>query len=185
MTQPEVADFEHLDSALKRSNAPVGAAELHGILCGMLCVERTGDGKARIAQLLRENAPGDAPARESADLATNLHDETLRQLQDAEFGFRLLLPDDARPLSARAEALGDWCRGFLAGLGLAGIKRGRRLPEDINEVLRDFVEISKVDFDVEGGEEDETAYAEIVEYARTGVLLTYQELRSGENAPPH
>lgn len=185
MNQPEVADFEHLDSALKRSNALVGAAELHGTLCGMLCVERAGDGKARIAQLLGENAPGDAPARESADLAANLYDETLRQLQDAELGFRLLLPDDAQLLSARAEALGDWCRGFLAGLGLAGVKQGQHLPEDVDEVLRDFIEISRVNFDVEGGEEDETAYAEVVEYVRMGVLLVCQEFQPGGNAPLH
>ncbi len=185
MNQPEVADFEHLDSALKRSNALVGAAELHGTLCGMLCVESTGNGKARIAQLLGENTPNDAPARETADLAAHLYDKTLHQLQDAELGFRLLLPDDAQPLSARAEALGDWCRGFLAGLGLAGVRQGQRLPEDVDEMLRDFAEISKVNFNVEGSEEDETAYAEVVEYVRMGVLLTCQEFHPGGNAPLH
>lgn len=185
MNQPEVADFEHLDSTLKRSNALLGAAELHGTLCGMLCVEHAGDGRVRIAQLLGENGPADASARETADLAASLYDGILHQLQDPELSFQLLLPDDAQPLSARAEALGDWCRGFLAGLGLAGIKQGQHLPEGVGEVLRDFAEISKVSFNIEGSEEDETAYAEVVEYVRIGMLLVCQEFQPGENTPLH
>lgn len=151
----------------------------------MLCVEHAGDGKARIAQLLGENGLGDAQTRETADLAASLYDETLHQLQDPELGFQLLLPDDAQPLSARAEALGDWCRGFLAGLGLAGVKQGQRLPEGVDEVLRDFAEISKVNFNLEGSEEDETAYAEVVEYVRIGMLLVCQEFQPGGNTPLH
>lgn len=142
----------------------------------MLSVEDSGDGQTRISRLLAETSSDRILAGADRDLMAGLHDETLRQLRDPEFGFYLLLPDDSRPLALRAEALGDWCNGFLAGLGLAGVNRDQSLPEGVNEILRDFVEIAKVNFDVgDDDEDDEAAYMELVEYIRMGVLVIHQE----------
>ncbi|MFA7096788.1 MAG: UPF0149 family protein [Gammaproteobacteria bacterium] len=186
MNQPQTPDFDQIDGALRRSGASMGAAELHGALCGMLSVEDSGDGQARVSQLLAENNSDHVTAGADRDLMAGLHDETLRQLRDPEFGFHLLLPDDSQPLSLRAEALGDWCNGFLAGLGLAGVKRDQNLPEGVDEILRDFVEIAKVNFDVgDGDEEDETAYMELVEYIRMGVLVIHQEFHPGDSQSVH
>lgn len=180
MNSSDAQDFAQVEHALKTAGALMGAAELHGTLCGMLCVNDSEGGK-RIPELLGEGAPAGVAA-----LVTALHDEALRRLRDPEYDFHMLLPDDAEPMTVRTEALGDWCRGFLAGLGLAGLKQGQSLPEGVEEIVKDFIEISQVNFDLgEGDEEDEAAYAEVVEYVRVGVLLVHQEFHPGEDRPIH
>ncbi len=49
--------------------------------------------------------------------------------------------------------------------------------------MRDFAEIAGTGFDVEIDETNETAYSEIVEYVRVGVLLINEELQPIK-APP-
>ena len=107
-----------------------------------------------------------------------LYKEPAGQLDDPEFGFSLLLPDDTVPLAQRVESLALWCQGFLAGLGLGGLQDQSKLPGDSHEVMRDFVEISRLGHGDDGvTNEDEAAFAEIVEYVRMAVLLVYEELR--------
>jgi uncharacterized protein len=184
MTIPSVPDYEQVDSALNRTGALSGAAETHGALCGMLCV---GGGRAReswIAEVLVDAAPADLLARESGLLLAALHDETQRQLDASGLEFQMLLPDDARPLAERAEALGGWCRGFMSGLGLAGLTQERIAQGEVRELLRDLTEIAQVEFDIgEGSEGDEGAYAEIVEYVRVAVLTLYDELHADRKPP--
>ena len=80
-------------------------------------------------------------------------------------------------LDVRAEALGLWCQGFVSGLG-TGLGGQSGLSPEGEEFLRDLTEISRVGFDADSTDEaDETAYAEIVEYVRVGVVLMGEELR--------
>lgn len=91
------------------------AAELHGGLCGWLA-GGGGDVPDWPARVLADPALP-APARGSAlDL---LRQATAERLEDGEFAFQLVLDDDDAPLRQRAQALFDWCRGFLGGFGLA------------------------------------------------------------------
>ena len=51
--------------------------------------------------------------------------------------------------------------------------------------MRDFVEISRLSPGEGGdGNDDETAFAEVVEYVRMAVLLVYEELRPLRAARP-
>ena len=94
------------------------------------------------------------------------------------------MPDDDQPLRRRVEALSNWCQGFLLGLGLGGVREGSGLPGDSQEVMRDFAEISRLGHGDGNKEEEESAYAEIVEYVRMAVLLVYEELRPLRVARP-
>ena len=52
------------------------------------------------------------------------------------------------------------------------------------ELLDDLAEIARVDFEVgEPDEEEQAAFAEVVEYVRVGVLLINEELQPSK-APP-
>ena len=60
---------------------------------------------------------------------------------------------------------------------MGGIKEYKGLPGDIPEFMQDVVEISRAgDFELDNEEEDETAYMELVEYIRMGVMLVRMEL---------
>lgn len=152
----------------------VSAAEAHGLLAGLLSADAGID-----AAVWLESVFGDtAPPPESHDLAllTQVFEETQRCLEDFDFDFDPLLPGEDSPLTERALALGEWCQGFLAGLGYSA--QGSDWPGECTEILRDFVEISRLDPEA-SGETDEAAYAELSEYVRLGALLIHSELRFG------
>ena len=84
--------------------------------------------------------------------------------------------DDEAPIAERAGALVDWCRGFLGGLGLSGSLAHEGLTGDAGEVLADLGRIAATELRHGEAEDDEEAYAEVVEYVRVGVLLVHGEL---------
>ena len=69
-----------------------------------------------------------------------------------------------------------WCQGFLSGVGL-GSASVSSMPAAAEEVLQDMAEMARVSEEPQGDpEEEERAYAEIVEYLRAGVWLLVDEL---------
>ena len=187
-------DFAGIDNLFDQLGLDLDPAECHGSLCGLLCASDAIQGGAWVNQVLSGRL--DFPSAESPPLQRGtrgeehaqlliLYKETAGQMDDPEYGFSLLLPDDDASLAQRAAALSRWCQGFLAGLGLGGVQDQSKLPGDTHEVMRDFVEISRLGHgDDEASEEDEAAFAEIVEYVRMAVLLVYEELRPLRTARP-
>jgi len=159
-------DWEAVDARLEALGAERSAAGCHGLLCGLLAVH-VDDARARFARL----ALG---AEQPPELLATLFDETLAQLDDPSFEFQLLLPGDASDLAARTEALAQWCDGFVFGVG-AGGRRAGELSGDGEEFLQDAMRIATVDVDDAGGETDEAALAELIEYVRVGVMLIRTE----------
>jgi uncharacterized protein YgfB (UPF0149 family) len=180
-TPAELPEFDQVDAALERADADVGAAECHGLLCGLLCVKGAVDFGVWYGEVVEPAAGGDVLAGGAKMLLEEVHRVTAHQIDSPGLGFHLLLPEDTQSLEERTEALAEWCHGFLAGFGLAtGVDQPRAkgaYPGDVDEILRDLSEIAKVGLQgEEDSEGDEAAYAEIVEYVRVGVLLIKEEL---------
>jgi hypothetical protein len=169
--------FDELNSALQDAETPVAAAEAHGIICGALCAPIPAPD--RWQALILTGAPaGDNAA--ISEMLTSLYQQTRAGLDDETFAFVLLTPDERYDLPARAEAVADWCRGFVFGLVAGGVKDIQQLPGDTAEIVNDFVAISEMSADPESeGEQQEQALAEIEEYVRVGVQLIYDELHPG------
>ena len=172
--------FDDIQEALSGAAAQGSAAEAHGFLSGLLCLD-SGTG--------REQWLHDYFGPELAGLAEDdrapfhgLFEATRRQLTAFDFSFAPLLPDDEAALAERAQALGEWCHGFLQGLGYQG--RDSAWPGACAEILRDFLEIVRLDADV-AGEADEAAYAELTEYVRAGVQIIHGEFLSPTAPQPH
>ena len=183
--QRDLPDYQALSHALKKLDTGVMPSEVHGTLCGLLCAN-TGAEPEMWQQALWPNRPnGDLLAAEANEVFKQTHDITRIQLNDPSCEFQMLLPDDDDSLEQRVQALGDWCQGYLIGLSLGGIKDFAPLPEDAREIAKDMLEIARAgtSYDLEGSEEDENAYAELVEYLRVGVLLINEELQPTQ-APP-
>lgn len=153
-----------------------GAAEAHGLLSGMLCMDIGIDAGAWLKNLI--SAEESPPQGRDKALLTQLFESTRRQLDDFDFSFEPLLPDDDSPLEEKATALGEWCQGFLAGLGYAAKSKGSDWPGECTEILKDFMEIARLDSNA-SDEADEEAYAELAEYVRVGVQVIHSELQSG------
>ena len=175
-------DFDALQAALTHAGIPVGAAECHGALSGWLASGLGDDPLPLLETLLDDGGQAsDAAAARCRELLVEAHGALRRDLEGDELKFAPLLPHDESPLPGRVAALGEWCEGFLFGLGLAGdaaVQGG----SEVREVVEDFAQIARAGLDDgNGSEADEVAYAELVEYLRVGALLVHDTLKQ---APP-
>lgn len=156
-------------------------AECHGLLCGLLCLDQS---LARDNWLQQFQQQSTSYTNPETSMLQNLFQTTYAQLQDDEFSFQLLLPDDDSHLIARVDALSRWCQGFLSGLGLGGMQNTQQQSTELQDFLHDVSQIAQAGLSADdGNESDELAYVEIVEYLRAGVLLVSQELQRGQRTP--
>jgi yecA family protein len=178
MNDSATCSYTELSRRLQAAGAQSGAAEAHGLLCGILA---SGGGTQRsiwLEHLLGEGNTLSATAQECGELLNGLLDDILRELNDDAFGFSLMLPPDEASLPLRTRALSEWCGGFLYGLALGGFREDGSLPDTVREVMHDFYEISHAGFSDEPLDEgDEVALEEIGEYVRISVLLLHDELQ--------
>ena len=144
------------------------------MLCGLLCSPE-GFETGTWLQHLTGYSEGSVTELPTGDPLNELLRNTLKGIDSQEFGFELLLPDDDEPLMVRTDALGGWCRGFLSGFG---ISRGAAATSaESQEFLGDIYQISRVDPNDNEDEVSESAFQEIVEYARMGAILLREENR--------
>jgi hypothetical protein len=180
-----VFDFDEVADHLLEQGLENSPSELHGCLCGLLAGSAAGEPEAGLAAL---NRALDVDVHgELAELLLRLYAVTAAALEDDEFDFHPLLPDDAVELAPRTAALGAWCRGFLAGYADAGGSAGQpgsTLPGSSGEVLKDFAAIAAAAVDEDASEEEsENSYAELVEYLRFAALNVYMDNMGSPRAP--
>lgn len=149
------------------------AAECHGLLCGMLCLN-PGITFDLWMERLTEISGGFTDIQ-NVSLLIELFDNTRQQILNLDFSFELLLPEDEVPLFERATALAEWCQSFLAGIGFGS--EPFKWTDTTHEVLEDIVKISCLD-PVAAGESDEIAFTELSEYVRVSVQMIFEELQS-------
>jgi uncharacterized protein YgfB (UPF0149 family) len=174
-------DFDEIEGALRQAGALGEAAEVHGQLCGLVCLMGRDAGSPWAAETLADSQVPDSAKADSARVLADLAMQSIRALYEGDMSLELLLPSDEQPLDARADSLGHWCQGFLHGLGAVGeLENGRTAlleQETIQEILEDFSEISRAGFAEEETEiEAEAAYAELVEYVRVSAQLIFEEM---------
>ncbi|MBV6424443.1 MAG: hypothetical protein NAOJABEB_02254 [Steroidobacteraceae bacterium] len=173
--------YAELQRILGDAQGLTDAAEAHGTLTGALCAA----GSYRLDDWLGEILPDgrvDTMTRESCRAC---FDATAQSLGGVDMDFEVLLPGDEQPIDARATALGQWCQGFLYGLGTSAIDDVTRLPGEVGEIVRDLSEITRIGVDgSETLETNESAYAELVEFVRVGVQLLFEELAPYRVVPP-
>jgi uncharacterized protein YgfB (UPF0149 family) len=179
MSAPSLPDFEHTLRLGHGNLDAAGLAESHGLLCGLACREPGRDAAFFLEQLAAMRLVID-PGEALQAALVEAWQSTLAQYEDEEFGFSLWLPDDDEPLEDRTVALGRWCSGFLAGLGSGG--QLDALSDEAREAIGDLQEIARAELSAPGAagsqsEEDESAYAEIVEYVRVVALVLREDFR--------
>ncbi len=168
--------FEELSEVLARTKGQTGAAETHGLLCGLLCTRGRFDERAWLAGVLDDIDCHDPFSEACRALLKRLEVATMHQLQSADCSFQILLPPDSEALTLRSQSLADWCAGFLAGVGLGG-GCAQVLPSDSREILQDMTEMTRIDAAASADEEgNEAAYTELVEYLRVATLMIREEL---------
>ena len=190
-------DYDWLSDLIGELNLSISAAHVHGSLVGYLCAGGAMHTRATLDQALSQEHDGIAaprtPVAHWIAIVLDEHDleltdgaeaeldsfaqATIKLLAQAEMRLELLLPDDVHALNERADALTQWCSGFLGGLGLGGFNQEKNLSRDAREGLRDLERIARteieLDLDIEG---NETALMELSEFAKVTALMLYLEI---------
>jgi uncharacterized protein YgfB (UPF0149 family) len=168
----EGLSYQDLQEIVVNNDFSGSIAEFHGILSGLLCIKNDTDYKAWMENALGEAKHGLSDSERHQFL--ELYETTRRQLQEFDCTFQLFLPDDDCSLDERAEALREWSEGFLLGMGYQANQYD--WSEEVKDILNDFIEISRLDTDT-SGEEDEVAYTELTEYVRICVQVIHTEIQ--------
>ena len=172
--------YAEMQQALAGARAVSDAPEAHGTLSGALCAAVNYGFDDWLGELFTDNHC----AASTRSALRNLFNSTRASLIGGQMAFSVLLPDDDEPLVQRTAALGQWCQGFLYGLGTSSIRDADDLPPEIAEVVRDLTAISQVGVDSnESDQANEEAYAELVEFVRVGARLLFEELAPYREPP--
>lgn len=173
--------FDAITQVLQQAGAPIDAAEVHGMLCGFLCIGKNRDDNLWLNRIVDEGECDTAQqglSDKARQILLSLKNYTHEQLTSDECGLELLLPDDDDGMDIRSSALANWCAGFLFGASAGGLGDVRQLPPDAKEFVADVTHFARITPENLGDEDDETlekAYAELVEYLRVGMLTLHQE----------
>lgn len=156
------------NTALTQAKLGVTPAELHGSVTGFLCTGWSG----RVHELL------DSLAFESD--ANGIAGENLDGLIERAAGringrlragetVELVLPE--APLAARADAVVDWCRGFLGGLGLTGVLAGPAQTTEVAGLLSGLGQIAASH--VACNDDDAAAFDDVLDFVHDAVAHLY------------
>lgn len=158
--------------------------EFHGGVCGLLCTL----GPGAVDHWLRQSRISiRADVEDQARLLDTVHAaeaDVWRALNASSFDFELLLPGEEADLDDRVAALAAWCHGFVTGVGLGGLSAARvdaDEPSDIDEILADLTEISRVALSDEDASDTDRAgfdLAAVIEHVRVCVQLVFERLHA-------
>ena len=121
---------------------------------------------------------------EEEKFVNEVQKEISEQLQDIEFGYQLVLEEEAMP-KERAEQFVSWIYGFLNVFAFLQQEKEfapqiKQLEADINEYIQDIKEFSKLDTNLEPSDANLTMLLNLEEYCRMGVIMIYIRMHSAE-----
>ncbi len=165
-------DYEAVAHILEKHDADFGPSEAHGIATGMLCVDIQSDSGNWLKEVFADTGQ---LINEDREIMLALYQQTSQLLnpENEQFEFDLFLPYDASDAADQAEAIRCWCLGFLFGMGHQA--SSGQWPGESDDIMRDIVEISRMDTDV-SGDEEEYLLMEIHEYLRSAVLMLKEQI---------
>lgn len=169
---PDYDDFVESIASLPLFESP---STLHGKLCGYLCAGANSQGEAYLRAMSNNSNGAGARALFSVFTISQQH------IAHFDFQFALLIPDDSYPLKEQAQALSEWCEGFLQGLNATGVDAQQFYEEDAQEALAHLQEFTQLDFEnCDLDDEEENALMEIYEFTRMAVLRLHADLVANE-----
>ncbi|WP_210397154.1 UPF0149 family protein [Motiliproteus sediminis] len=184
--KPALPSFDALADLFVAQGALVSPSEVQGYLVGVLAAGQR-LAAARWLEVAAEQLGVDELIVDGLpETLEQLRSVTQTQLETQGFELQLLMPDDEADVSQRADSLGVWCHGFLAGYALAGGSMSANLGEDARDALEDFAQIAQIAVDPDDSD-SEGDFEEVYEYVRMAALLLFSECnRAGpeECAPP-
>ncbi len=164
-----------LGAALQALRLGVQPSDLHGSLSGYLCAGAPATAEDWLDRL--ELSPDDATVAR-LPLLQALYRHACAQFGGTPARVEPLLPPADQPVAQRAQALVEWCRGFLGGFGLSGATARAALSADAEEILTDLAAIAASRLEQGDDADDACAFADVLKFVCTAVALLHREARA-------
>lgn len=171
----QLLDYDRVNQLLADHHILSDAAEVQGMLCGMLSAGMAisdQQWQTVLADCINESER--LPAAVS-EVLTQVFNQLCQQFVAADYALQLLIPDDASPINDRGLALIHWVQGFLLGFGLHQ-DNANQCSDEVREALQDFAEIARMEEPMNADEASERALQEVIEYVKISALYCYSEL---------
>ncbi|CAI0859993.1 Uncharacterized protein conserved in bacteria [Serratia proteamaculans] len=180
--------YQSLTLALNQQAVALTAAEMHGLISGLLCGgSRDAGWQSLVYDLTNEGVA--FPQALSLPLQ-QLHEITRETLEDDDFMFQLMMPEgETVSVFDRADALSGWVNHFLLGLGMMQPKLAQ-VKDELGEAIDDLRNIAQLGYEEDEDQEElEHSLEEVVEYVRMAAILCHTEFTrrkptAPENAKP-
>ena len=173
-------DYDESSYAFYRANLAGSPAELHGFLSGSISGANFYSAESLVLTVAKFLEVETERVEDLGDMLANLYHFSIHQMNGNDFEFRPILPNDDVILSERLASVGDWCQGFLYGLGNSKYLSNVETPENIEEALGDLASISNIqilsDQEEVNESDSESNYIEVTEYIKVAVLTISSEL---------
>lgn len=180
--------IDETETALKAFKSKLSAAESHGLLCGLICntLEKESIDK-KFWEMSELSAKGVdiLQLEDYKRIFSQMLKISRRQLKSMNFDFQLMLTEQGKKLVDRVNELSAWCRGFINGFSKAMLEQEKQRTHspEFSEAIEKLIETSRLSYSEveEATEEDESHFADVVEFIRIAVLLVASELIVDEN----
>jgi uncharacterized protein YgfB (UPF0149 family) len=163
-------DYNLMRQLLAEAAPDISPSSLHGAVTGYLSSGSEPD--SEIFADLFENTLPDVVLRLLERLGTDVRDE----LQQGDYSFQPLLPEDDSSLIERLSALGQWCDWFNIGFAAGYMQPQTPLGVDVMEILNDFGQLAEVEVPDADSEDNENYFMELVEYVRMAALAVFEQM---------
>ena len=167
--------YAELSAALTALRLGVLPSDLHGSLSGYLCAGAPATPEDWLDRL--ELTPDRAEIAQ-APLLRMLYGHACAQFERTPAQVEPLLPPPDQSIALRAQALVEWCRGFLGGFGLAGATMRAPLSADADEILADFAAIAASRLEHDDDVEDAQAFKDVLAFVATASAMLQREVRA-------
>ena len=173
-------DYNEISDAFSKANLAGSPAELHGFLSGVISGASFYSTESLISNVAKFLEVDTDRVEDLGDTLVDLYQFSIHQINGNDFEFTPILPNDDVILSERLASVGDWCQGFLYGLGNSKYLSNAETPKNIEEALGDLASISNIqilyDLDEVDESDNESNYIEVTEYIKVAVLTIFSEL---------
>lgn len=175
MSETSAQTFEQLNRQLHEEDIILSAAEIHGMLTGLISSSAPTKEREWLAAMADLANEGQKFSDAMINTLEVLQQQTASDLASPELDFQLILPSDDEPLVERLSALTEWTQCFLVGFGI-NQQNLAKASDDLKEAIEDLAEIARLSADVAANEDDERAYYEVSEYVRITAIMCFNEL---------
>lgn len=178
MNSQLLLNYDHWTSQLDQNAVMASAAELQGLVAGMLSAGIPADAGTILPVLYDFLNDGQALNAHLKGLIEQLIAETARQLAEEDYSLQLLLPSDDDAMPERLEAMVEWAQAFLVGFAIQQTDLSLVSP-DVREAIDQLTEITRIDIHTEDDAseaENEESYFLVLEHLRLLVLTCFNEV---------